>query len=82
MQECMSQMYCNLTLVSNVCKAVPISLFSATYGLNNLPEEHFKFPIILISKCTAFRFSCMHLCTHLWWSDDVCVVNLSHTWFS
>ena len=40
---------CYLTPVSNVCKAVAISLFSALNGLNKLLEMHFKFPFNLIN---------------------------------
>ena len=40
---------CNLTPVSNVYKAVAISLFSALNGLNKLLEMHFKFPFNLIN---------------------------------
>ena len=31
---------------------MPISLFWATYGPNKSPEEHFKFPFIMIVKLT------------------------------
>ena len=43
---------CNLNPVSNVCKAVVISLFSALNGLNKLLEMHFKFLFNLINKLT------------------------------
>ena len=42
----------NLTPVSNVCEAAPISLFSAPNGLNNLPEMRFRFPFNLIGEST------------------------------
>ena len=42
----------NLTSVSNVCEAVPISLFLVTGGLNELLEMFFQFPFILIGKST------------------------------
>ena len=46
---------CNLTWISNFCKAAPLSLFWAPSGLKELQEEHFKFPFILIDKLiTAF----------------------------
>ena len=38
----------NLTLVSNVCEAAPISLFWAPNGVNELPEVRFEFPSMLI----------------------------------
>ena len=40
----------NLTPVSNVCKAEPISLFWAPNGLNESPEMRFEFPFNLIGK--------------------------------
>ena len=40
----------NLTSFSNVCEAVPRSLFWTANGLNELPEERFEFPSILIGK--------------------------------
>ena len=42
----------NLTTVSNVCEAAPISLFWAPDALNELPEVRFEFPFILIGKST------------------------------
>ena len=42
----------NFTSVSNVCEAVPSSLFWAPNGLNELPEVRFEFPFILIGKST------------------------------
>ena len=39
---------CNLTWVSNTCKAAPLSLFWAPNRLDELPEERFDFPFILI----------------------------------
>ena len=42
----------NVCEVSNICKAVPISLFWALRGLNELPEVHFEFPFNLIGKLT------------------------------
>ena len=41
---------CNLTAVSDVCEAAPISLFGAANGLNRLPEVRFEFPFNLIGK--------------------------------
>ena len=43
----------NLTLVSNICEAAPMSLFWAHYGLNKLPEMHFIFAFNLIGKSTV-----------------------------
>ena len=43
---------CNLTLVSNVCEAAPISLFWAPKGLLDLPEMRFEFSFNLIGKST------------------------------
>ena len=40
----------NLTPVSNVCEAAPISMFWAPNGLNELPEVRVEFPFILIGK--------------------------------
>ena len=40
------------TSVSNVCEAVPRSLFWAPNGLNELPEVSLEFPFILIGKLT------------------------------
>jgi len=46
---------CNLTSVSNICKAAPLSLFWAHSGLKELQAERFEFPFILIDKSiTAF----------------------------
>ena len=42
----------NLTPVSNVFEAAPISLFWAPGGLNKLPEVCFEFPFNLIGKST------------------------------
>ena len=42
----------NLTLVSNVCKAVPMSLFWASNKFNGLLEMHFE--INLIRKLTWY----------------------------
>ena len=42
----------NLTLVSKVFEAAPISLFWAPDGLNKLPEVCFEFPFNLIGKST------------------------------
>ena len=39
-----------LTLVSNVCEAVPKSLFWFPSGLNELPEMRFEFSFNLIDK--------------------------------
>ena len=47
----------NLTSVSNVCEAVPSSLFWAPNGLNELPEVRFEFPFILIGKSTMAFFN-------------------------
>jgi len=38
----------NLSLVSNVCKAVPTSLFQAHNGFNELLETHSEFPFNLL----------------------------------
>ena len=42
----------NLTSVSNVCEAAPMSLSWALNGLNELPEVRFEFLFILIGKST------------------------------
>ena len=42
----------NLTPVSNVFEAAPISLFSARPGLSELPEMRFEFPFDLIGELT------------------------------
>ena len=42
----------NLTSVSKVYEAAPISLFWVTNRLNELPVVRFKFPFILIGKST------------------------------
>jgi len=42
----------NLTSVSDVCEAAPMSLLWAPNGLNELPEVHFELPYILIGKST------------------------------
>ena len=41
-----------LTLVGNVCKAAPRSLFWAPNGFNKLPEVRYEFRFILIGKST------------------------------
>jgi len=43
----------NLTPVSNVCEAAPISLFRGPNGLNELPQMRFEFPFNLIGKSTV-----------------------------
>lgn len=43
---------CNLTPVSNVSEAAPISLFWVSSECNELPEMLFKFPFNLIDKST------------------------------
>ena len=53
---------CNLTPVSNVCKAVVISLFSALNGLNKLLEMLFKFPFNLINKLTMVLLTSQQWC--------------------
>ena len=42
----------NLSPVSNVCEAAPISSFWAPKGLNELPEMRFEFPFKLIGELT------------------------------
>ena len=42
----------NLTPISNICEAVPKSLFRAPNRLNELPQMSFEFPFILIGKST------------------------------
>ena len=42
----------NLTSVSNVCEAAPISLFQAPNKLNELPEMHYVFSFNLTVKST------------------------------
>ena len=48
----------NLTLISNICEAAPLSLFWAPNGLDELPEERFDFPFILIGKLTMAFLTC------------------------
>ena len=48
---------CNLTWVSNICKAAPLSLFWAPNELDELQEEHFEFPFILIGKSIMTFFT-------------------------
>ena len=43
---------CDLTFVINVCEAATRSLFCTPNGLNELQEERFEFPFILIGKST------------------------------
>ena len=40
----------NLTSVSNVCEAAPISMLQAPNGLNELPEVRVEFTFILIDQ--------------------------------
>ena len=47
----------NLTLVSNVCETVPISLFWVPNGLNELPEVRFEFLFNLIARSTIALIS-------------------------
>ena len=42
----------NLTAVSGVFEAPPLSLFCAAHGLNELSEMHCEFPFNLIGKST------------------------------
>ena len=44
----------NFNLVSNICEVVPISLFWALNGLNELPEMRFVFPFNLTGKWTIY----------------------------
>ena len=46
----------NLTSVSNVCKAAPVTLLRAPNALNELQEERFDFPFILNGKLTLWLF--------------------------
>ena len=39
-------------LMNNVCEEEPISMFWTPNGLNELKEERFEFPFILIGKST------------------------------
>ena len=48
----------NLTLVSNICEEAALSLFWAPNGLDELPEERFDFPFILIGKLTMAFLTC------------------------
>ena len=43
---------CNVTLISNLCEAVPRSLFRASNKLNKLLDVGFKIPFNLIGKST------------------------------
>ena len=54
--------YRSLTLVSNLYKAGPISLFLALNAPNELPEVHFKFPFILIGKSIMAFLTRQSLC--------------------
>ena len=47
---------CNLTSVSKVCDAAPISLFWPPTGFNELSEVRVKLPFILIGKSTMAFF--------------------------
>ena len=47
----------NLTSVSNVCEAAPLSLFCAPSKLNELPEMHFVFSFNLTVKSTMAFFT-------------------------
>ena len=47
---------CNLTSVSKVCDAAPISLFWPPTGFNELSEVRVKLPFILIGKSTIAFF--------------------------
>ena len=47
----------NLTSVSNVCEAAPISMFRAPNGLNELPEVRVEFPFILIDQSAMAFFN-------------------------
>ena len=47
----------NLTSVSNVCEAAPISMFRAPNGLNELPEVRVEFPFILIDQSAMALFN-------------------------
>lgn len=42
----------NLSSVSYICEAAPISLFQAPNRLNELQKVHSEFPFILIDKST------------------------------
>ena len=44
----------NFSLVSNICEVVPISLFWALNGLDELPEIRFVFPFNLTDKLTIY----------------------------
>ena len=46
----------NLTSVSNICKAAPVTLLWAPNALNELQEERFDFPFILNGKWTLWLF--------------------------
>ena len=47
----------NLTSISNICIAVPISLLWVLTGLNESLEEHFEFPFTLIGKSTTLSLT-------------------------
>ena len=47
----------SLTSVSNVCEPLPISLFWAPNGFNELPGVRFEFPFNLIDKLTVVFFN-------------------------
>ena len=47
----------NLTSVSNVCEAAPISMFRAPNGLNELPEVRVEFPFTLIDQSAMAFFN-------------------------
>ena len=58
---------CDLTPVSNVCKAVLISLFWVPSGLNKLLELRFKFPFNLIGKMTMLFLTGQSWCIPKSW---------------
>ena len=54
----------NFNLVSNICGVVPISLFWALNGLNELPEIRFVFPFNVTDKLTIYGIN--FLTDQLW----------------
>ena len=50
----------NISPVTNICEAAPISLFWAPNGVNELPEMRFKFSFNLIGKLTMAFFQANH----------------------
>ena len=57
----------NFNLVSNICEVVPISLFWALNGLDELPEIRFVFPFNLTDKLTIYGIFNRPIMAHTFW---------------